>query len=185
MHVQRSDGRLHGLNQMKTIPLSRGMVALVDDEDYERLIVHPWYAKASSTKVGTKRIYTYYAYRCFRNPADMRRNIHVSMHRQILGLTDPHILVDHANRNGLDNRRSNLRICTHSQNCVNTQRTQKSGFRGVYFHQARWVAQLTSNRVYHYLGRFRTAQEAAIAYDKAALFHFGEYARLNFPDETR
>ncbi len=90
--------------------------------------------------------------------------------------------VDHINNNGLDNRRSNLRIATHSQNQMNSRiHTKKtSGYKGVYLHSKRmkWVANIQVNKKRIYLGTFTTALEAHKAYCKAAKKYFGEFANF-------
>ena len=93
--------------------------------------------------------------------------------------------VDHINRDKLDNRRSNLRLVTHTQNCVNASLrvTNTSGFKGVNFYRGKyWRAYIRVNYRHISLGFFPTAEAAARAYDEAAREHFGEFAFLNFPD---
>jgi hypothetical protein len=96
-------------------------------------------------------------------------------------------LVDHANGNGLDNRRSNLRLATGTQNNANRRLASNStsGFKGVnlYKRTGRWRAHIAIHRQQKHLGYFRTAEEAARAYDIAALALFGEFALINFPKE--
>lgn len=110
----------------------------------------------------------------------------VKLHRYLMGLTDPKILVDHKNRNPLDNRLSNLRPCSKSQNGANMIRKPKSNkYKGVFKYGAalKYSAQIQIEGVLHRLGTFNTAVEAAKAYDKEAYKLFGEFARLNFPEE--
>jgi hypothetical protein len=154
----------------REIQLTKGFVALVDDEDYEKVSEFNWFAAVG------------YAARDFNHiPGKHRR---VLMHRFILGLGygDPRE-VDHINHNRADNRRSNLRVCLHEDN----QRNQKaqvgksSGFKGVYFRKDtyKWSAYIDFNWKRLWLGCFLTEEEAAKAYDRAALQHFGEFACTN------
>jgi hypothetical protein len=96
--------------------------------------------------------------------------------------------IDHRNRHRNDNRWSNLRKATKSQNCANTvkYKNNTSGFRGVSWHSRdmTWVAYIYENRCRHVLGSFKTKEDAACAYDEAARRIFGEYAALNFSTKT-
>lgn len=93
--------------------------------------------------------------------------------------------VDHINGNTLDNRRSNLRICTKAQNCKNRglskNKTSKVNFKGVTYYKSnkKYIARITNNENKIYLGSFNTAEEAAKAYNEAAIKYHGEFARLN------
>jgi len=151
----------------KEVALSNGMVALVDDEDYERVAAIRWHA--SSRKGCT------YA-RANKPP--------ITMHRLILG-PPPGIPVDHANGNGLDNRRENLRVANAPFNSANSKRRMGlAGYRGVFLDHGKFRAQITVNGQRRYLGSFATAEDAAVAYDAVAREAFGVFARLNFPDKT-
>jgi len=92
-------------------------------------------------------------------------------------------MVDHRNGNGLDNRRANLRPATKSQNGANRliAASNKSGFKGVDLKKGRWRAQIKVVGSKIHLGYFDLAEEAARAYDMAAIEAFGEFATLNFP----
>lgn len=107
----------------------------------------------------------------------------IYLHREILKAPD-HLEVDHVNRNGLDNRRSNLRLATHSQNAVNKEKPKSgtSQFRGVSLYRPRglWQAQIKVNGKNRGLGHFKSEVSAARAYDKAALLEFGDRAIINF-----
>jgi hypothetical protein len=112
------------------------------------------------------------------------------MHRLLLGLSDPTIMVDHKNGNPLDNRRENLRICTRQENNWNVSAYGKSGYLGVcVFYDPRngngpyIKAEIRVNGKYKFLGHFPTVEIAARARDAAAKIHHGEFARLNFPNE--
>lgn len=109
------------------------------------------------------------------------------MHRLILGLVPGDgQRVDHRDLNGLNNVRSNLRLCTSSQNLANGPRRvdNTSGYRGVGWDRQhrRWVAKIQVRGRTMNLGLFRSPEQAALAYDAAAREHFGEFARPNFSD---
>jgi AP2 domain len=106
------------------------------------------------------------------------------MHRLFLPASP---IIDHRDNNGLNNRRDNLRAATCGQNIANTNagRRAASGYRGVSRRGNRFIARITFNFKDIHLGSFDTAIDAAKAYDAAALRYFGEFARLNFPDDAR
>ena len=157
----------------REIPLSRGYVAIVDDEDYERVMAAgPWHLKARKQWV--------YAQHNVRRPEGGWRT--EMLHIFLTGLPR----VDHINGNGLDNTRANLRGANASQNAANARRRRDStsGFKGVHRNKARglpWRAQIHTNGKKHHLGLFESPEVAARAYDAAAIKLFGEFARLNFP----
>ena len=154
---------------MKEIPLTRGKVAIVDDEDYAELSKRKW----CTTPNGGKQLYA------------ARTRPRMSMHRIILK-AQPGQQVDHINGNSLDNRRCNLRFANTSQNAANQQkRNGSSRFKGVaierrtYSLKKRWRARIKLRGKRYNLGYFHTEEEAALAYNQAAQKHFGEFARLN------
>lgn len=163
---------------MKEIPLTRGYVALVDDEDYERVSAHKWCAAVQRRADGTFRVYA------VRN--DVRINgkqQKIRLHRFIL--TAPcGMVVDHINGNTLDNRRANMRICSHAENGCNrrAQGGGKSYFKGVVWNKQRgkWEAQVWSKGRRVYAGLFTCEEDAARAYDAKATRLFGEFAKTNF-----
>ena len=160
---------------MKEIKLTQGQVALVDDDMFEELNQFKWYA-ARNWK-------TYYAVRCC-----MRKTIR--MHMVIL----PPIVgfkTDHADRNGLNNQRSNLRYATHGQNRANSKREkQANDYIGITENKGRknkkhiitkkWRAQIEKDGKHYGLGYYVTPIEAALAYDQKARELFGEFANTNF-----
>jgi hypothetical protein len=160
---------------MKEIPLSRGFVALVSDEDYERVSQFKWHARPGK--------HTTYAQRNIRKP-DGRRTTQL-LHRFILGITDFKIEIDHRNRDGLRNTRGNLRRATHSQNRANSRKLCRctSHYRGVFWakRDRKWRAYIQLNGKYIYLGCFTDELSAALAFDEAARSLFGPFASCNFP----
>ena len=150
---------------MRLVLLTRGKIALVDDDDYNCVTQYMWQAHPGrNTWYATGRIY---------GPGNPLGTA-VSMHRFLLGMTDSAIPVDHINRNGLDNRRGNLRIVTPAQNCWNSpaHKDAFSEIKGVSFdatsiRRKRWTAYIMRNGRRKRLGYFYTEQEAALAYSKA------------------
>ncbi len=113
--------------------------------------------------------------------------LNIYFHKMVgerMGLDTINLFVDHINRNKLDNRRSNLRSATWSQNNANSNKPRnKTGYKGVYPSKKRWYANIQVNKVPIYIGSFKTPIEAALAYDEAAIKYFGEFASLNFPNK--
>lgn len=144
--------------------------ALVDDQDFDFLSQWKWYRHGDGRKGYVQR-------------RESGRTI--SMHRVILGATDGEF-VDHRDGDGLNNQRSNLRICNLRDNARNIRKTsnrKSSRFLGVHFDRARkaFVGQVRVMRKLVWFGRFQAEEEAAIARDAAAILHHGEFASLNFP----
>jgi hypothetical protein len=141
---------------MRLIPLTRGQFAKVDDEDFEFLSQWKWHA--------LKQPHTFYAARNV--TVDGKRKT-IWMHR-VVNKTPEGLLTDHKNGDGLDNQRHNLRSATHQDNMVNCARHRagSSKYRGVSWHVSNrcWIAQITINYRYIYIGRFETEEEAHAAY---------------------
>jgi len=152
---------------MKTIPLSRGKAAIVDDDDYEFLNESRWYVSefenhCYAVKAGTKRT-------------------KIFMHRVIMGALKD-VFIDHINGNGLDNKRCNLRICTNSQNQQNRHTAcGVSKHKGVHWNkkERRWYSKIKKNGKCYWLGGYKSEIAAAIAYNTAARELFGEFAYFN------
>jgi hypothetical protein len=154
---------------MKQIKLTQGKVALVDDEDYDFLNKFKW---------------------CFNGRYAARSTIlsdgskgHLLMHRLIL-LSRHGESTDHRDEDKLNNSRGNLRKCTQTENNRNVSRRKDntSGYKGVHQTRDLWAAQLSHNGRQLFLGRFKTKQEAAIAYNAAAIVLHREFACLNEVD---
>jgi len=161
---------------MKEIPLTQGKFAIVDDADYEELSKYKWCALYS------KDMSSFYAGRESRKKEGEICTIR--MRRQILGLEygDPRH-GDHQNHNTLDNRRSNIRICTSRQNSMNRKPDQNtsSKYKGVSWENSRnkWQAHITIKGKKKHLGYFQTEELAALTYNEAAKKYFKEFAYLN------
>ena len=162
-----------GLIKMKKIPLTQGKVAIIDDEDFEKISMYPWHA----SKKPKDR--TWYATAHVR--MGERPKAFIRMHRFILGEYNPKVLIDHKDRNGLNNQKSNLRRATISQNRVNSgkQTRNKGKYKGVYPQGPKWRARLRAGGVDVYIGTFNSEDEAARAYNKDVAVRYGEFAVLN------
>lgn len=161
----------------REIPLTQGYVALVDDADYEWLSQWKWHVAKNKSHA------TPYAHRAIVGTHGKK----LLMARAILD-APAGLCVDHINGNTLDNRRCNLRLATVSQNTANRHavRPSSSPFTGVSWNKQRsmWKAQIEHMGKGQYLGLFADEEDAARAYDAAARLHFGEFAKLNFPQEA-
>jgi hypothetical protein len=153
---------------MTQIILSNNQVALVDDADYERLNQRRWhfslgYAKCNPTlSLGKGGL----------------------MHRILLNLSSRED-IDHINGNKLDNRRSNLRVCSRSDNLCNSKphKDNACGYKGVYQVGARWRAMIMVAGARVHIGMYDSCDEAAKAYDNEAVRLNKQFAKTNFKRE--
>ena len=148
----------------------------IDDEDFGKIANHKWHVyinRAKNTKYAAANIKT------------NGKKTTIRMHRLIMD-AKPGEFVDHINMNGLDNRKSNLRLSTRQGNSANRKsyRGSSSKYKGVTSHRGkRWRAQINVGGNVRHLGSFMEQEYAARAYDIAALEAFGEFARVNFPED--
>jgi len=158
-------------NMHYEITTVNGDIVLIDVEDYKKLSKYKWYTVENQT--GIVYVVRYANHKT------------IAMHREIMSPPKGKH-VDHIDRNGLNNLRSNLRICTPSQNLCNAKkrRDNTSGFKGVSFYKrtGKWEVSIKKDYKTKHLGHYATAEEAAKVYDKAAKELHGQYAVLNFPD---
>jgi hypothetical protein len=145
--------------------LTKGYVTLVSPEDAHWLQEKKWHTAHNSNPLQRVK----YA----KGTLDSKT---VVLHRVILG--NPDKPIDHKNHSGIDNRRENLRQCTNGLNQANARTKSRSGFRGVVWQKRGWQVQIGGK----YLGFFASPEDAARAYDAAAIERFGEFATLNFVD---
>lgn len=147
----------------KEIVLTQKKVTLVDETDFDWLSGYKW---------------------CFHKGAAVsnRKGVYTLMHRLIMN-PPVDLVIDHINRDPLDNRRANLRVCSQNENRMNSGLRKNKKYKGIYFKKRRlkWVAQIAGTKDGHvYLGQYDTPEEAAAAYDAAALNYFGDFASVNF-----
>lgn len=159
------------------IPLTRGLFALVDEADGPLVAPYKWCVLHGSDRMYAAR------------RVGGRRAKQTIMHRVILD-APAGLHVDHINGDGLDNRRTNLRLATNRQNCHNRNvlnANNKSGFRGVYWNKndRAWVAEAHDNSGRKVrLGSHHSALDAARAYDSFVVRERGAFARTNLPHGT-
>lgn len=154
------------------IPITKNKFTLIDDEDYELVNKYKWIASYC------EGIDNYYV-TCRIN------NKTIYLHRLVMGFPIDFV-IDHKDKNTLNNQKSNLRLCTRSQNQCNRSKhsNNKSGYKGVWYDKPRnkWQAEIQYENKKKHLGRFNTPEEAAIYRDAVAIQLHGEFAVLNFPN---
>ena len=163
---------------MREIPLSHGLVAIIDDEDYTLVSQYKWNTHPGGrTSYAARKLWVY------------GRQTEQYMHTLITKWK----MVDHIDGDGLNNRRVNIRPATYTQNNRNRRKMlgTSSQYKGVTWNKplklttsftCRWRARIMVDGQMYHLGMFNSEIDAALAYDAAAREHFGEYAWLNFPD---
>lgn len=162
---------------IKYIPLTKGFFATVDAGDYEWLSQWKWCI--STLGYAMRGLY-------LGGGAKNPKNKTIWMHRFIMN-TPKELFTDHINMDKLDNRRCNLRVCTKSENAYNQKPRKQttSQYKGVHFFTQMghlnkpWLAYITVNKKRTYLGYYKTEEEAALAYNIAAMKYHGNFAKLN------
>ncbi len=148
------------------IPLTQSKFALIDPEDFDLIARTRWHAHHERG-------------RWYANAAGG-----LKMHRVLMSAPIG-VEIDHIDGDGLNSRKSNLRLAWHQQNCMNVRKTGvRSHFKGVWPNGSGWCAFIRAGGRRVYLGQFQDEERAARAYDAAASQHHGEFARVNFPDQA-
>jgi hypothetical protein len=146
----------------------RNIYTTVDDVDFNTLIKFKWYFRKDG-----------YVRRQERSNGKIKE---ITMHRQLMQVAD-NLFVDHINGNKLDNRRSNLRICTKAENVRNKVKSSKntSGYKGIWWHKQnkKWIAEIGVDGKKISLGSYVSIIDAVKAYNKAALKYHKKFAKLN------
>lgn len=155
---------------LREIELTKGKSVVMDADDYFYLKKWQWHTLVANGK--------FYAKRDFLEGFKIKSAL---LHRIIMN-PQGKMTVDHIDGNGLNNQKSNLRLCTHRENLCNRKKNfnSKFKFKGIYKYKKKWCAYICPNGIKKHLGVFRTQNEAATEYDKAAKKLFGEFANLNF-----
>lgn len=156
---------------MKEVLLTKGLKALVDDEDFQKVnafkwcaskCCNMWYAMRGETRNGKRRT--------------------IYMHRFIMNAL-PNTEIDHRDNNTMNNQKSNLRFCTRSQNLMNARirSDNVSGYKGVIWikRSRKWMAYMRRNGHMKYIGLFNSAADAARAYDSQAIDFNEIFAKTN------
>lgn len=159
-------------NNVLELKFEQGIV-LVDWREYSKVKDYGWYLSKDS--------HSYYL-------KANKGGSSISYHNFCYGSEG--YLVDHIDGNSLNNLRSNIRVCTPSQNQANQKlqsKSKSSQFKGVTFNKLKnkWIAQIgyEGNRIY--LGQFESEKEAALKYDEAAIYYFGSFAKTNLVSVNR
>ena len=163
--------------------IADGCTILIDDEDYDKVKGYKWFLMRKKAEAENLWYFSTTTYL-----PDKGKRGSIFLHRFIMGCKNGDgFIVDHKNHNTLDCRKENLRICTAFDNMRSVRKNKRntSGYKGICQNPVtkRWIArlQIKDNKVS--LGTYDTPEEAAMAYDRGAIFHYGEFAITNFPRE--
>ena len=157
---------------MKELKLTKGYVAIVDDEDYETVSKWRWSATQCCNKIYARRTQKF-----------GNKKVNIYLHRFLMNvhLCNSSVNCDHKDRDTLNNQKSNLRVCTKAENQRNKtkKKNAQSKFIGVVKARKNWAARITHEGKAVYIGTYQSEEEAAIAYNKKKIELHGEFANLN------
>jgi len=153
------------------VPLTRGYEAIVDIEDAGMASGYNWYVMFC----GENLVYA------ARNERVTGKRKTILMHRVVANPSEKQV-VDHRDHNGLNNRKSNLRVCSHTENIRNSRKRldNTSGYRGVCWNKKlrKWQAEINVNGEVIYLGTFKDIEKAYQAYCKASRRYHKDYSNI-------
>jgi hypothetical protein len=162
------------MDKIKFIELTQGQYAIVDEYNFEYLNKYTWCV----------RNYYKNRFHAIRRKGPRINSKIIPMHRMAYGDVPEGYILDHINRDGLDNRRSNLRIATYPQNCANTSKKLKGYFLDKRNPINKYVSTIREDGKCKYIGYFATKKDAVEAYNKERMRIFGEFATLaEIPNE--
>lgn len=168
---------LMGDGKFMQVQLTRGFSTLIDAEDFNLISGY-----SLSVHINPK---SSIKYAMAKLKSDKNEWTKTNISRLIMGVTDPELKVDHIDHNGLNNRKYNLRVCSHKENARNTTSRVNSTSKYLGVHKPvgsrRFTAAIRPDNKRIFLGKYLNEHDAAMAYDKAALEHYGDFANLNFP----
>jgi len=161
---------------MKLIPLTKGYEAMVDDEDYDRVMEYKWQALTRSNGEVNCASRSYQE----RPSMKIRRE---ALHVFIMGILGDGFTIDHKDKNPLNCQRNNMRWASKSQQNANRRSVMTHGYRGIYpvSESYKWEPRIWYQRKLYRNGSYYTKEEAAKAYDELAKKIYGDFAELNFP----